>query len=73
MSSEIPIGLLPTSSKSWRQDSKLRRWFLDPARLTKRVGYWIETFSIARADFETIFGTNNPAGVACKATRNGAQ
>ena len=32
------------------------------------MGYWIETFSIARADFETIFGTNNPAGVACKAT-----
>ena len=54
---------------AWRRDGAMRRWLADPARLSGRPGYWLETFSIARADFETIFGTENPAGVSCAAAR----
>jgi hypothetical protein len=51
----------------WNRDSDMRRWLADPIRLTEGPGYWMETLSIAIEDFETIFGTENPAGVACAA------
>jgi hypothetical protein len=54
---------------AWRRDSAIRRWLADPARLIERPGYWLETFSIARDDFESIFGTANPAGVSCAAAQ----
>jgi hypothetical protein len=54
---------------AWRHDSAMRRWLSAPERLTENAGCWFETFSIARDDFETIFGTSNPSGVSCAGAR----
>lgn len=54
---------------AWKQDSAMRQWFSARDRLMEKAGYWLEAFSLVRGDFETIFGTSNPAGVACAGAR----
>ncbi|WP_167332443.1 phenylacetaldoxime dehydratase family protein, partial [Mesorhizobium metallidurans] len=54
---------------AWQKRSAVCRWFAEDSRVDETSGYWMETFSMSLGDFETIFGTSNPAGVSCAAAR----